>query len=203
MEIGDAVFGFVFDMAIKDATKQKAFGIKGEEKKWLYDKNRMKSVIYILEEFVQKVIDGRCYTNQESYNQKFNELCEDICNKINSIKSDKDINCNSTFTFGNAQKLVNMTLKYTYIAHFDNDDNNNFRFCHCPMDGKMIKLVVNETANTSAENVVKLKGVYWSKIDFNKRGVESIDRYYDFQSVIKELAKELMPLEYDFIHWAE
>ena len=45
----------------------------------------------------------------------------------------------SGLTFGNIQKLINMTMKYLYIRYYD-ECRENFRCCHAPMDNRMIKI---------------------------------------------------------------
>ena len=46
------------------------------------------------------------------------------------------------FTFGNAQKLVNMTAKYMFLrAYGDNGERSKFEGCDCPMDGVMCRFI--------------------------------------------------------------
>ena len=38
------------------------------------------------------------------------------------------------FTFGNAQKLINIVCKYFYIISYkDSSVREKFKYCHCPM----------------------------------------------------------------------
>lgn len=46
----------------------------------------------------------------------------------------------SSFEFGNAQKLINMTAKYIASGMFTSKCGcgGNFQYCHCPMDSIMV-----------------------------------------------------------------
>ena len=52
---------------------------------------------------------------QEDYDKEFLRLAIDICNKINKVENSKE------FTFGNAQKLINMMCKYFYILVYNDE----------------------------------------------------------------------------------
>lgn len=113
------------------------------------------------------------------------------------------------FSFGNCQKLINMTAKYFYIATYGNEIiKNNFANCHCPMDSIMIKNAISSySQKNEKEFCIKdikkaLANVSWSRLTRDGRG--NVPQQYElFQQIISILAKEegMTPLEYDYFRW--
>lgn len=108
------------------------------------------------------------------------------------------------FTFGNAQKLVNMTAKYMYLRSYgDSNERKLFKFCHCPMDGTMIRIVKEKYPKAS------FKADYsWSTLE--NSGDKILGVYVEFQKYIQDMVQkerhnrkdeDIIPLDMDFIYW--
>lgn len=131
-EMSEKVLKFICGCAMHDAIMQQAF--KGE-KAWIGKEISKLIKIHAYSAYVQNVLSGDFKDkDQEYHDQVFNKTAREICETINKANhTDKD-----TFSFGNAQKLINMTIKHLYsVCLFDSSLRENFRFCHCPMDSIM------------------------------------------------------------------
>ena len=196
----DTIIDFVYSEAIDDATRQKAFNAV---KKWMKDSsdNNIARVKTLLKNHINNILDGM-YNSEIDYNKAFYDLAHEICKEINnSVSNPKE----REFQFGNAQKLINITVKYFYIICYSDDKRDCFRYCHCPVDYKMLQRVWREKGEDLKQNKNgKFKRKYnktsfcnsWSKIDN--------DRYDDFQICVKDLAREeslANSIEYDYKHW--
>ena len=121
-------------------------------------------------------------------------------------------------TFGNIQKLVNISAKHSYIRAFlenmkvsgdwfvnPKSPRNNFRHCHCPMDRILMKRTLAEYRGKVRSFVEGCwSSIAWSKIVFGKtQNRFSISYYERFQDMVKELAASegILPVEYDIVHW--
>lgn len=200
------ILEFVYVLAMREATLQLAY--EGE-KKWLTKvKNddgtpnkEVEAFVNVLEEHANAVMGGETFDTQEQYNSSFYKVAEDICNKINANKRDEK----DTFSFGNAQKLINMTMKYLYIMCYkDSEKRELFRFCHCPMDSILLKHVWKQRNELSDKTMKRMKGykvflASWGSEDFNDN---DDSRYKTFQAAIKELnGNDQYALEYDYKIW--
>ena len=197
INLDDEIFKFVNIIAMNDAVMRLAF--IGNKKRLKEDKvlERLKAK---MEVFFEKVLnDG--YTSQDEYDKDFLNKTWDICNVCNKEQSGK-------FTFGNAQKLINMMLKYFYISSYkDGRSKEKFRFCHCPMDQRLLEDVWSKRANLDDNIKLGKRDFFlksWGKEDFEKEKGNKIKNYparYDkFQRAVRFLAKEMEinPLEYDY-----
>ena len=130
--------------------------------------------------------------------------------KFNEFIRSKRPESNQEFTFGNTQKLINMTVKYIYISAYVQrceEFRNLFADCHCPLDRRMAAVVGKEFDETDDEaaQVIKEessdiykkinKDITWSKVDK--------ETYNCYQQMVRLLAekKNLIPIEYDFVKW--
>lgn len=222
--IDEYVFRFIYVAAMRDATSQAAYI---GEKKWLWSKSEIEKdggavycVITYLKCFVDYVIKGT-YKSQDDYDKAFLCCAENICDTINNY----DFNPNKEngtpkidnkgneiiFEFGNAQKLINMTVKYFYITTFGHSkEKEYFQFCHCPMDGKMLERVWDDEKWSDKKAKNEITGysnktefiVSWSKLGFG----EDQNRYNAFQETVRYLCdqyKNIYPIEYDYKFWGE
>ena len=99
--------------------------------------------------------------------EAFDAWFESICSRL--------VNDNK-LTFGQAQKLMNMTFKYLYCCKDLRDQyEKHFAFCHMPLDGLTLEWYKN-TDNAKAYN-----GEKWSKITDQKM----------YQSIQNQIRKEL------------
>ena len=121
------------------------------------------------------------------------------------------------FTFGNCQKLINMTVKYFYIVTYSClSIRSNFNNCHCPMDNVMIECVISELdkANVTLDDINnknKLNIVIPQKKKISKGYLRNSwsnitqqnHKQYDlFQAAVKYLAQQrgVSPIEYDYLN---
>lgn len=206
MIVNDKIFDFIYTIAMRDATLQKAYELKkdgltdeqkksNEYKKELLLKNE--AAKSIVRGYIDDIIAGNnpCfYAVEEKLERSFDEFVEE--HKLYLTK----------FTFGNCQKLINMTVKYFYIVTYSDPTiptiRSHFNDCHCPMDNVMIKAIKNELKKDNKS--LKDFGVKnddlksWSKI------VNSNTSQYDaFQEIVKYLAQKqgVSPIEYDYLMW--
>lgn len=125
----EEVFEFLYRCAMVDAISMKSF--KGK-KKWVYNVQEAKKCVKV---YVDKLFAQDSFKSQEEHDTLFLEIAHKICDAINQNKDRED-----DFTFGNAQKLLNMTAKHCCIYTYMNPSLwDIFKFCHCPMDGRMLE----------------------------------------------------------------
>lgn len=196
------IFRFVYAEAMKDATMRKAYT---GEKKWLTEKSAFESVKEVLSDLINGVINNK-YTSPDQYNKDFLETASKVCRVIDSQKHSD----NKSFTFGNAQKLINMMFKYFYIICYKNDSmRERFRFCHCPMDSKMLKSVWDKKEILSSRIDLGKSNFYtdcWSGIDFDDNNNPPFpERYLKFQKAVRYLADDqnITAIEYDYKVWTD
>lgn len=112
------------------------------------------------------------------------------------------------FSFGNAQKLINMTVKHLFIScYLDKTYRNSFKSFDCAMDRLMIHKVWMKYKtvfpNDKETRIFVLKGIRtsdcskiaWSDLDKS----EGIDIYLKYQNMIRNLAKKegVSPIEWE------
>lgn len=196
IEVDNLIFEFVYELALRDAVMRTAYlGDKSELRKCKEAKN-------IVRQYADDIIDGKFFDYDGYY-----KIAADLCNSFNPyIKvPEGSKNKNPQFTFGNAQKLLNMTMKYLYITCYKNHMlRKNFKNCHCPMDGIMIDKVKKKFKNCSRrekeEHIGKFKNISWSRLSFCD---EDKIIYQQFQDTVSSLAKteNMFPMEYDYCQW--
>lgn len=209
-EIRDKIFDFAYYTALNDATLQKAYG---KEKSGI--PNKVKDIV---QAYIESLLDDN--VPSKDFFQTAKEI-DDVVDKI----ADKEIDGTEAeryFTFGNIQKLINMTAKYIFIASYvDNSIKEKFNECDCPMDSIMMQKVKEKyidefgIKNPKAETLLQiplgggkssidLSKTAWSKIQFSEYdGPYSRKIYDNFQKMVRALAQRegLCPLEYDFKEW--
>lgn len=85
----------------------------------------------------------------------YDEWAYETANQIRSIYHDSYV---SDYTYGNAQKLINMSLKYFLSSNFANIHNDVWLVCHFPVDSIIQK-------EFKKESVCSPLSVPWSKND--------------------------------------
>ena len=101
------------------------------------------------------------YKSQEAYDKAFLDTTINVCNIINEDKKNH-------FKFGNAQKLVNMILKYFYISTYNNDNmRKGFQYCHCPMDQQLLEKVWKNRNNLTHLGTRSTFLKSWGKEEFS------------------------------------
>ncbi len=189
------IFDFIYIAALRDATLMKAY--EGTKKDLLTNKEAKK----VVSQYVDNVLAGKnpdFYKAEERLEVAFND---------------------KKFTFGNAQKLLNMACKYFYVLCYnDSSLRERFKSCHCPMDNIMIDVVKLEmrkgnyryeeyksildkyTETHNKKSYISFLGKPWSKIIRSDN-----EQYRLFQDLVKFLSdkKGVYPLEYDYLMWRE
>lgn len=213
IEVDKLIFDFVYELALRDAVMRTAYlGDKSELRKCQEAKN-------IVRKYANDIINGKFF-HYDGYYDIATNLCHSFNPYIKVPEGSK--NNNPQFTLGNAQKLLNMTMKYLYIMCYKNNElRDKFKNCHCPMDGIMIDKVINELKKLKSKGdssvqqytqkgyIGKLKGKPWSRLSISDDKAiddETIDDkaiYEQFQKSVKFLADKqgLSPIEYDYYLW--
>ncbi len=206
--VNDHIFNFIYGCALHDAVLQKAF--EGE-RRWI---GKVFDAKQTVKEYINRIISGELI-DEKKHKDNFLETSKEVCYAINSYKDKPD--SAGIFNFGNAQKLINMTVKHVYAhiysIHLASNDSisirEHFRYCHCPMDSIMLKNVWKEFDKGSRKtylgsNFCNAWGCEEFKTD--EQGNEILpDRYERFQDAIKKIINrengDIFPIEYDYISW--
>ena len=198
-------FAFVFGCAMHDAILQQAF--KGK-KDWV---GKVTEAQLPLREYIDKLFKNE-FKTQQDHDIEYLKVANAICKSINDKKPE---DAEDTFSFGNAQKLINMTAKHFYsICYLDPTERFKFQFCHCPLDS----IMVNEVWKKYRVE----KGISLRKNDLNADfckswGDEGLDdgkqpelnsypdRYKRFQKAVKALIgdSDIYPIEFDYLIWKQ
>ena len=192
--------------ALRDAVLRGAF--KGE-KIWVDDITDAK---IILRKYIDKVLNNE-FDSQANHDIYFLEIANKVCEVINAAKPHDNV---STFSFENAQKLINMAVKYTYAFCYQNTDSRDrFQYCHCPLDSIMLDKVwkLSEKcyggSNQRRENLGKKDEFTksWGNEGLqngNQPNLTELPKRYDlFQKAVKNLIGQgnIFPVEFDYIEW--
>ena len=142
----DDILEKIIRKALFDATMQNAFNAKVELK---YKKMAKEAKENTIDELIKSIKELKEFKRKESFDNWHKETCEAIRKKFENIK---DEDSESIFTYGNAQKVVNMTLKYLYLlSKLEKSKTNNCstviskieeyakeNFLHMPIDSYII-----------------------------------------------------------------
>ncbi len=208
-EINDMIFDFVYSCAMGDSTRQTSIRA-GSKKRFLdYNEEPSKKAKDIVRSYIDAGIMG--------INNDFYAVANDVVGQLSSIDSE--------FTFGNSQKLINMTAKYLYIKAYNTNNNEmimNYTMFHCPMDHKMIcevtkaykKFLVNNSVDVKQDDTIRIvingkettdwNKVAWSNLGSNKVEIDNdILIYKKYQTMVSFFAgrEGLSPLEFDYKYW--
>lgn len=119
----------------------------------------------------------------------FDKWCGKTCGKIKIAIKIKDCynkvnGSKSIITYGNAQKWLNMALKYLWLLGALPIDIKEERL-HAPIDSYILQKLWNLKADgvTCSADTFYYKGNSWSKIS-------DYDDYFDLQKVIRVMAKQ-------------
>lgn len=154
---------------------------------------------------------------------KFDEWHGETCKKIISIASECPISveekildemvkhcganqvCKKRLYYGQAQKWLNMTIKYMWITGKWETEFERIESClHIPIDNYIIEAVKNEYGG---EDVLE-KIINDEKKEKGRKKIDPWSRwgkgqYTRFQAAIKEKLGEQMPLEWEGKAWVE
>lgn len=201
--LDEKIIQFVYVESIRDAVLQLAY--RGQ-KSWLEDISLFPESMAAIKQFIQNILAGQ-YHSIEEYNKDFLKTAIVLCDEINTQGG------NTEFSFGNAQKLINLMVKYFYISSYgDKQKKQYFTYCHCPMDSILLGKIWAQRARLNASVVRKMNSraaflKSWGQEDFEMvQGERHIpSRYLVFQEAVRMIAgkESLSPLEYDYCSWQD
>ena len=195
-------------MAMRDATQQKAYYDTERivDKKHLLDNEEAKERV---KQYIDQIMDGK----HPAFEGAENDVEESFRKYLGEDYAE--------FTFGNTQKLINMTVKYMFIACYQNSHLAEcFSGCHCPMDSIMIEKVIGmvnkhncekdvkeEAEKLMEEENVKMTWRAYLRQPWSRIGQESktFNQYKLFQWIVSYLAakESIKPIEFDFKYWPD
>lgn len=194
--------------AYSDATNQGAYNtqIKGLSEK--SDTAKKEAASYLYEEC--RDFFTRQNSQKADFNEWHNKLCCALVEKYNK-NNVKDSKGKMIFTYGNAQKWVNMTVKYLnllvsmdILKSYKNEMDNNKREYHIPIDSYILSVLWRDSdkevkekfpsENTCNHNFCKV--ITWSNWD-------NYNTYFEFKNNVidKFKRKDLDPLDYENELW--
>lgn len=146
-----------------------------------------KEVNGFLDTEIKKLVNGSITSEKE-----FDEWHEQLCKKIvDEYKKSK-----IQLTYGQAQKWVNMTIKYLYLLEYkEYSVDNIIKWLHIPVDNYIFKAVDDKL------NIKKPMDISWSRWD-------NYDEYLKYQKDIREKIEkdrniDVPPLLWEFKNWLE
>ena len=80
-------------------------------------------------DYINRLRIDEGYERREQHDASFLATAENVINAFAGYGDD-----DSSFGFGNAQKLINMTAKYIALGIYMDDCREDFQYCHCPME---------------------------------------------------------------------
>ena len=201
MDLSEKIFNFAYEFALRDATLQNAYtGSLDVLRKNAEAKKILRSYIDTI--FAGNANDGLFWETAQRVEASFAAFLDGR---------------QPRFTFGNTQKLINMTTKYMFIACYQNVGlRRSFASCHCPMDRIMVDRVIKElervfATSSSIEERHQIKNLMrrgwktflrspWSKMESS-----NYDQYNLYQEIVRLLSERegISPLEYDFFMWRQ
>lgn len=140
------------------------------------------------------IINEGSITSQKEFDTWHHGLCNNIIEKCKKIekykKTDKGKEEKIQFTYGQAQKWLNMTMKYLYILEVEGYTFDSvFEYLHIPIDKYILYGV---------EDDLKIKRPVdaWSRWD-------NYDEYLKYQNAIRESLREkgISPIRWEFENW--
>lgn len=136
----------------------------------------------VLREQIDHLIEDRIkkisVSSQEEYDAWHKALCFDIRREYEAVGVE--------FSIGQAQKWVNMTIKYLYMLGADTFDGI-FQFFHIPIDNYVFDIAK------------KMLGIERPKIPWS-RWESYDDQYMEYQSQIRARI-DMDPLRWEFKYW--
>lgn len=153
-----------------------------------------------INDICSKLIESiKTYPNgYDNFNSWHNNECEEIKNEMNKpYDGDKKL-LKKDFAFGQAQKWVNMTLKYLWLLDML-PEGLTAKSLHVPIDSFILEKLQEENVDGISGNdrdTYKYKGKSWSQID-------DYNAYLAIQKEIRRIAKEqgISPIQWEGSAW--
>ena len=153
----------------------------------------------------EKLINGICESmiegcNNNHFEEWHEKKCKDIKEKMNeaTYKEKNSIIKDKTFTIGQAQKWLNMTLKYLWLLNIlpNGLDENHL---HIPVDSYIIEAVSDKNDNYQygLKSEISTPKSSWSSWN-------DYSAYLEFQKQVKKaITEKYTPLEWESLAWIE
>lgn len=160
-------------------------------------KNICKNILFPIE-----IKEGEISFESSDFDKWHKAKCEEIINFMNnSIDKSNTKILIKNFTIGQAQKWVNMTLKYLWLldALPNNIDENDL---HIPIDSYIIEIAYdNKNKFDNALRLEEMPKESWSKLS-------EYANYFETQQAIRKAIKtkitnETIPIEWESLAWIE
>ena len=126
--------------------------------------------------------------------------CTQIIDQMNAPYGDvkkEFLKAGFTFTYGQAQKWVNMTLKYLWLLD-RLPEGLTAKSLHVPIDSFILEKLQEENGDGIKRDgdTYKYKGESWSQLD-------DYDAYLDIQAKIVQIAGKALPIEWEGSAWMD
>lgn len=216
----DKILEVAIDKAYNDATMQGAYNALNKSGEFPNLSSIKKEILNRIENLLSKEYS-------KDYSDCHKEICSYLTGAYKNVKLDKTDD--PAFTYGNAQKWINMTMKYLYIlaeifheyayeCDFDQHFNRIqelYKDLHVPVDSYIIEAVWNDLKQKEGipykidkltkktdDNGNRIPGAYSSDkyISWSNWGNEKDDRQYEkFQDLINKNEED--PLDWEHREW--
>lgn len=194
---------------------------KGEFKQYLESVLNKETSLDIYSAAIYQGYLDACRTFKGDYLERSDERIKvlaiklkDYLDKPNEVFQHKDY-CkvlieDNRMSFGQAQKIVNMALKYLYCLvelsvdkpYYSLDFQKKFSLCHMPIDSIMLEWIRRKDSDVKKNRI----GV-WSNMCDSEKDVDEYNKYtYSFYTrIINKICEEekKTPLQLDFENWKE
>ena len=122
-------------------------------------------------------------TNQDQFDQEHKNICEELQLNFKKLYTDSSIE----FHYGQAQKWINMTLKYLYAVGEKEVPGVtcNYQFYHIPIDN-----IIRENLAKLSVNPIKIPSVSWSRLTY--------EGYIEYQIQVRNRFVNQIPLDVEF-----
>lgn len=120
-------------------------------------------------------------------------------------------------TYGQAQKWLNMTLKYLWLldrleliydVNISSFIRTHAKSFHVPLDSYILRYVAkqdkskNDKFASSNNNELEADfNVYWELFGSAWSHIDQVDEYYEYQKKLAEAVADTSPLEWELVHW--
>ena len=197
-EIENKIFRFAYGAGLKDATDQQAYKVQEKGQKIKLREND--EAVRIVQAYVDGIMRGSSVD--------FYKTAKELTDCFNEFEK-REMAANPIFSFGNAQKLINITVKFMYIALYGNPAlHQRFQVCHCPLDrtmGGRIKKKLKDLQKSKKvpQELQKIvNGTNWKGWDGTWSRIGE-DSYKEYQAAVKYFAAQegLSPIEYDYFYF--
>ena len=157
----------------------------------------------ILEEDSKDNIAGilQDYFNEKSKDEKdFDDYHHSLCEKIKGKFGTKGIK----LTYGQAQKIVNMSFKYLYCCNGIEEYDKYFKYCHMPLDSIILEWFWRKAKYSKTEhNIVRKQIGSWSNIVYEDNKSNEYSYMFYVKKIREFIGKDSCPFKEEFKIWKE